>query len=209
MAVAVPQCLLLTQLIELFTAEGGENTARTVIAVDGVLVDALADDIGPFEHHAAKHIGGMASVAVFDDVNIPAVGVNHLTAVAATGAPADAGGFQYHHVVTGFSKEQSRRETGKTCADNADIALNIVGQFRPGLVVIGIAGVIAVDVRGTVNRGQTSDRSTHVFILLSVPVVRPRPATTRRYFIRHTSSCIFVGGAHSPESLNLLSSSGL
>ncbi|CAH0199468.1 hypothetical protein SRABI106_01497 [Rahnella aquatilis] len=104
MAVTVPQFLLVAQFRKLACTQRGKNTAGAIVTVDGILIDALTDDVRPFKHHAAEHISGLPSVAVFNHINIAAVRVDHLPAVTPAGAPADPCGLKHHHIVTGLTQ---------------------------------------------------------------------------------------------------------
>ncbi len=85
---------------------------------------ALTDDVGAFEDHAAEDFGGLVAVALFDDIDVAAVGVDQLAAVATAGAEADFGGFEHGHAVAGFGEEQRRGQTGVAGADHADVAVH-------------------------------------------------------------------------------------
>ncbi len=84
-----------------------ENAAGAIVAGDGVAIDAVADNLRPFEHHAAQHLRSLFTVALLNDIDIAAVGIHHLAAVAAAGAEADVGRFQHHHIVTGFGRNSA------------------------------------------------------------------------------------------------------
>ncbi|MNG68932.1 hypothetical protein D3C79_272800 [compost metagenome] len=145
-AIAPPVGLLVFQRTQLFRVQRGEDTAGAIVAGDGVLIDAVADNLRAFEHHAAKHGCGICAVTRLDHIDIAAVGVDYLTAVAAAGAPTDTSSFQHHHVKTGLDQVQRRRQAGKTSANDADVAADIFVQHRVGRERIGGGGIIAGNV---------------------------------------------------------------
>ena len=89
-AVAFPVLFLLFQSRELFIIHRHKQAAGAVIAVNLITFDTFADDLAAFEHHAAEHTGGVHAVAFFDHVDVAAVGVHKLPAVASACAEADA-----------------------------------------------------------------------------------------------------------------------
>ncbi len=89
-AVAFPVLFLLFQSRELFIIHRHKQAAGAVIAVNLITFDTFADDLAAFEHHAAEHTGGVHAVAFFDDVDVAAVRVHKLPAVASACAEADA-----------------------------------------------------------------------------------------------------------------------
>ena len=88
--VAFPVLFLLFQSRELFIIHRHKQAAGAVVAINLITFDALADDLAALKHHAAKHTGGVYAVAFFDNVDVAAVGVYKLPAVAPAGAEADA-----------------------------------------------------------------------------------------------------------------------
>ncbi|MND54335.1 hypothetical protein D3C80_453930 [compost metagenome] len=145
-AIAPPAGLLLLQRVALFRVQSGEDTAGPVVTGDGVLIDALADNLCAFEHHAAEHGGGVSAITRFNDVDIAAVRVDYLPAVAAAGTPADARSLQYHHVITGLDQMQRRRQASEAAANNADVAADILVQRRVGRERVGGGGIITGNV---------------------------------------------------------------
>ena len=142
-AVALPVGFLFFQRLQLFVIHRHEQAARAIIALDLVALDTFANNIAAFEHHAAEHFSGIRAVVFFNHVDIAAVGVNQLTAIAAAGAEADARPFQHHHVVAHFGQMQGRRESGVAAADDADVAAYRFVQRRKGFIFVGAGGVIA------------------------------------------------------------------
>ncbi len=120
-AVALPVGFLLFQRFHLLMVHGHKQAAWAVVALDLVALDALANNIAAFEHHAAEHFGRIRAVVLLNNVDIAAIGVNQLSAVTAAGAEADTRAFQHHHVITHFGQMQGRGEAGVAAADDADI----------------------------------------------------------------------------------------
>ena len=89
-AVAFPVLFLLFKCGELFIIHRHKQAAGAVVAVNLITFDTFADDLTTFEHHAAEHTGGVHAVAFFDHVDVAAVGVHKLPAVASACAEADA-----------------------------------------------------------------------------------------------------------------------
>ncbi len=111
-AVAFPTALLLGQTVELFLVHRCEDTARAVVAFDVVFLDARTDDVGAFEDHAAENFCGLVAVALFDHIDVAAVGVDQLPAVATAGAVADFRRFEHGHFVARFGSGTAPR-TGR------------------------------------------------------------------------------------------------
>ena len=123
--------------MELLVVQRGEDAAGAVVAVDGVAADAAADDLRAFKHHAAEQAGAFRAVALFNHIDVAAVRVDQLAAVAAAGAETDARRFQHHHVIAGFHQKQRGGEAGIAAADHADVALDRFIQLRIGLMCVG------------------------------------------------------------------------
>ncbi|VVM93551.1 hypothetical protein PS681_02935 [Pseudomonas fluorescens] len=145
-AVTFPAALLLGQTVELFLVHCCEDAARAVVAFDVVFLDARTDDVGAFEDHAAEDFRSLVAVARFDHVDVAAVGVDELTAVATAGAVADFCRFQHRHFVAGFGEEQRRGQAGVAGADDADVALDRLFQNREVYDFVAGGGVVAVYV---------------------------------------------------------------
>ena len=89
-AVAFPVLFLLFECGELFIIHRHKQAAGAVVAVNLIAFDTFADDLATLEHHAAEHTGGVHAVAFFDHVDVAAVGVHKLPAIAPACAKADA-----------------------------------------------------------------------------------------------------------------------
>lgn len=129
--------------MELLVVQRGEDAAGAVVAVDGVAADAAADDLRAFKHHAAEQAGAFRAVALFNHIDVAAVRVDQLAAVAAAGAETDARRFQHHHVIAGFHQKQRGGEAGIAAADHADVALDRFIQLRIGLMCVGRGRIVA------------------------------------------------------------------
>ncbi|MNV66791.1 hypothetical protein D3C71_1595630 [compost metagenome] len=145
-AVTLPAAFLLSQAFELLLVQRGKNAAGLVVALDVVLFDARTNDVGTFEDHAAEHFGGFVAIALLDDIDVAAVGVDQLPAIATTGAVTDLGGFQHGDAVARFAEKQGRRQTGVARADNTDIALDQLFEHRKIEGLVAGRGVVAVYV---------------------------------------------------------------
>ncbi|MNX75034.1 hypothetical protein D3C86_1064920 [compost metagenome] len=143
-AVAFPALLLLGQALELLLVHRREDAAGAVVALDVVVLYALTDDVGAFENHAAEDFGGLVAVALFDDIDVAAVGVDQLAAVATAGAEADFGRFEHGHAVARFGEEQGRGQAGVAGADHADVAVHRLFQHREIAGEVAGGGVVAV-----------------------------------------------------------------
>ena len=88
-------CLIvLAQAAHVARAGGDFHPAGPVVAFDGVLGDALLDDLVAAIADVAHELGaGRAELAL--DAVLPADAADHLAAVAARRAPADAIGFEH------------------------------------------------------------------------------------------------------------------
>ena len=145
-AVAFPVALLLGQAIELFLVHRRENTARAVVALDVVILDARTNDVGAFEDHAAEDFCSLVAVALFDDVDVAAIGVDQLPAIATAGAIADFRRFQHGDFVAGFAEEQCRGQACVAGADDADVAVQRFFENREVDDFVAGGGVVAVYV---------------------------------------------------------------
>ena len=89
-AVAFPVLFLLFECGELFIIHRHKQTAGAIVAVNLITFDTFADDLATLEHHAAEYTGCIHAVAFFDHVDVAAVGVHKLPAIAPACAKADA-----------------------------------------------------------------------------------------------------------------------
>lgn len=82
-AEAFPQALLRLQVAHLLAGEGGEHATVFQVALDVVFGHALTNDAPAFEGHVAQQLCLLGADGAFDDVNVAAVAVDDLAAVAA------------------------------------------------------------------------------------------------------------------------------
>ena len=83
MPVALPELLLPLQMGHLSGGEGGEHAAVLQVAADAVAGDEFAQDASALEGHLADPAGLFGGEAAFDHVDVAAVAVDDLPAVAA------------------------------------------------------------------------------------------------------------------------------
>jgi hypothetical protein len=114
----LPGCLQSPQLAGI---AGDEYPAGTIVAVDPVALDQGANDLPSLEHHGAEGPGSSGAMALSDGVDIPAVAVDHLAAIAATRAPADPSRLQHHNPITPLRQMQGGGEAGEAGSDDADV----------------------------------------------------------------------------------------
>src|SRR5690606_6262881 len=89
------------------------------IAVDGVALDTLADDVDGFEAHTLELIDAFLAEDIDELLDIMTDATNQLAAVASAGAPADPVGFQQHDAEAAFGQFDGGVEAGEAAADNA------------------------------------------------------------------------------------------
>ncbi len=147
-AVAFPQLFLRAQVIHLLLGEGGEHPAVLQVALDTVAGHALADDAPAFEGHLAEQLRFALADGALDHVDVAAVAVDDLAAVAPGSAEADLGGFQYGDLETILQQEQGGGEAGIAGTDHADVGFDLALEFRAGRRGIGRRGVIGGGVGG-------------------------------------------------------------
>ncbi len=94
-AVALPQALLRLQMVHLPGRQRRKYTAVLEIALDAIARHTVADDTSPFECHGAQKLRLLGADGLFDDVDVTAITVDDLPAVAARGAETYPRGFQH------------------------------------------------------------------------------------------------------------------
>ncbi|SBM14103.1 Uncharacterised protein [Klebsiella oxytoca] len=75
-AVALPVGFLLFQSFQLFMIHRDKQPAGAIVAGNLIALDALANNIAAFKHHAAEHFRRVRAVGFLDNVDIAAIGVN-------------------------------------------------------------------------------------------------------------------------------------
>ncbi|MCY1363949.1 hypothetical protein D9M69_507320 [compost metagenome] len=81
-AEAFPELLLGFQVTHLLLGEGCEYTAVLQVALDVVLLDAVANDAAAFEGHVGHQPGVLRIRGALDSIDVAAVAVDDLAAVA-------------------------------------------------------------------------------------------------------------------------------
>ncbi|MNC07617.1 hypothetical protein D3C75_551700 [compost metagenome] len=140
--------MLCLELVELLLGLGGKDTALLQIALDVVALDPLADDVSPLKQHGAEQPGLIRRAVRFYGVDVTAVGVDYLAAVAAAGAKADSRGFQHHHLVALLHQVQGAGEAGIPGPYDTDVALKLLGEHRVGGVLVGTGCVVTLYMFG-------------------------------------------------------------
>ncbi|MNP49741.1 hypothetical protein D3C76_1439480 [compost metagenome] len=82
-AKALPQALLRLQVAHLLGGQGGEYATVLEIALDVVLGDTLTNDAPAFERHMAEQLCLLGADGALDHVDVTAITVDDLAAVAA------------------------------------------------------------------------------------------------------------------------------
>src|SRR5699024_4512047 len=101
------------EFAHLAPVECREHAAAAQVAIDLVAGGPLADDVAALEGHGAERGRCRFAVAPGDDVDIAAVAVDDLAAVAPAGTPADTGRFQHDHPPAALGQLQRGRKPGK------------------------------------------------------------------------------------------------
>lgn len=144
----LPAGVLGFELVQLLLGLGSKDAPLLQIALDVVALDPLADDLAPFKQHGTEQPGLIRRAVRFYGLDVAAVGVDDLAAVAAAGAKTDPGRLEHHHLVALLHQMQGAGEAGIARPDDADIALQLLGQCRVGRVFIGAGCVVTVYMFG-------------------------------------------------------------
>src|SRR5690606_25029136 len=118
MAVTLPELFLLLQLPELSSIHGGKDTAILQVAVDAIALDAVTDDASALKSHFAQQAGMFRADLFFNGIQITAVTVDDLTAIAPGRTEPDPGSFQHGHPESVFQQEQGRGDAGIAATDH-------------------------------------------------------------------------------------------
>ncbi|MNO85905.1 hypothetical protein D3C76_772890 [compost metagenome] len=141
-AEALPELLLRLQVAHLLGAECGEHATVLQVALDVVLGDALANDAAAFEGHLAEQLRLLRADGAFDDVDVAAIAVDDLTAVAPGRAKANLGRFEDSDLEAVFQQEQGSREAGIASTYNAHVGFGLALEFGAGRDRIGRCCVV-------------------------------------------------------------------
>jgi len=127
------------------------------VAVDGVALDALADDVDGFEAHALEFIDAFCAndLAELLDVlyDTMADAADQLPAVSPAGAPADSVRFQQDDAEAPLGQFDGRVEAGEPTADDADVGPLLALQRLEGQFAIDACGIVGGCMYGAVRRG--------------------------------------------------------
>ncbi|MNJ53954.1 hypothetical protein D3C77_493730 [compost metagenome] len=123
--VALPEPLLRLQMIHLLGGERREYPAVLQIALDAIAGHAIANDAPTFKRHLADQLGFFCRNTVFHGVDVTAVAVDDLPAIATRGAKAHLDGFQHSDLEAVLQQEKCSGKAGVASADHADIGLDI------------------------------------------------------------------------------------
>ena len=135
--VAFPVLLVRLHLTDLFFREGSEEAPVNQVALDAILRHPVTDDLPTLQRHLSKLGGFLLAVAAGDGLEIPAVAIDDLAAIAARGSKADPLSLQHNHRVSPLAELQGRRDTSEASSDDADIGIQISLERRPDALVIG------------------------------------------------------------------------
>ncbi|MCY1526586.1 hypothetical protein D9M68_616200 [compost metagenome] len=153
MTVALPQLLLRLQMLHLLRGEGCEHAAVLQVALDVVLLDAVADDAAALERHLAHQLGMPGVGGALDHVDIAAIAVHDLAAVAAGGTKTYLGGFEDGYLEAVLQQEEGSGKPGIACAYDADVGFGLADQFRARRNGVGRERVIGLGVGSVRHNG--------------------------------------------------------
>ena len=137
-AIAFPELLLGLQMAHLLSGDGSEYTAVFQITLDLILGHTLTNDLAAFKGHLPQQLSLLGADSAFDHIDIAAITVNDLPAVAARSAEPHLRGFQNSDLETGLQQEQRTRQPGIAGADNAHVRFHLA--LQGGALGCGISG---------------------------------------------------------------------
>src|SRR5690606_8119706 len=111
-------------MVHLPGIEGSEYATVLQVAVDAVARDSLSNDPPALERHRADQSGCVRAGAALDGIDIAAITVNDLPAVASGGAEAYSCSLQHYDSIALFQKKECRGKPGIARADYANIGFN-------------------------------------------------------------------------------------
>ncbi|MNY40067.1 hypothetical protein D3C86_1747880 [compost metagenome] len=106
---ALPQLLLGFQMTHLLLGDGCEYATILQVALDVVLLDAVANDAAALEGHVGHQFGVLWVSGALDRIDVAAVAVHDLATVAAGCAETDLGGFEDRDLEAVLQKEEAGR----------------------------------------------------------------------------------------------------
>ncbi|MNX98755.1 hypothetical protein D3C86_1311750 [compost metagenome] len=131
MAVFFPMGLVSFHFADLFRRKGGKETAIDEIAVDGVFRDAAADDRAAFKRHFSELHRLFVPVTAGNGLEITAIAVDDLAAIATRSAEADPHTFKNDDGIAALTEFKRCGNAGETAADDADIRFQRAFKCRP------------------------------------------------------------------------------
>src|SRR3546814_11596485 len=108
---------------------------------DRRFVDAAADDVAALQRHGAELDGPVRSVASGNGLQVAAIAVDDLAAVASGGSKTDPFGLQHHDGIAPFAKFERGRSAGKAGTDDAHIRLRFAFAARPPPLVLRVCRI--------------------------------------------------------------------
>jgi hypothetical protein len=146
-AVPLPVGLHPLQMPQLLVVKSDKSVARTKVARDPIALNAGTDDVGALERHAGECDCRLPPVPLFDDIDITAIAVDDLSAVATGGTPAYALAFQHDDRKAALGQRKPGRDAGEAGSDDTDIGTDVTGERRTFRGRCG-GRVVAADIAG-------------------------------------------------------------
>jgi len=112
------------------------------VAIDGVPLDALADDVDGFETHALEFVDALFAEDRPELLDIVADTADQLAAVATAGPPADTPGFEEDDRQPSLGEFDGGIQSGKAAADDADVGAGLTGERGEAQRTVGAGGVV-------------------------------------------------------------------
>jgi len=113
-------------MVHLLLVESSKHAAVFQVAPNVVAGDPIADDPSAFKCHFADQLGGRLADAALNAVEVSAVAVDDLPAVATGCAEANLHGFQNGDAEALLEQEQGSGQTGVTGANDAHVDLMMI-----------------------------------------------------------------------------------
>jgi hypothetical protein len=127
------------QVLEMTRGVGQLAVAPAQVALDAVVLDALANNIDRIQPQLLKHLDAFTADVFFmgiekyigrEGIETLANPANQLAAVAARGAPGNLMRFEHDHGKTALSQFDGGVQSGKARADDAHVKLDRTLQGR-------------------------------------------------------------------------------
>ena len=137
-----PQLLHIgAKILEVPWLVGQVAVAPDQIAVDGVLLHPLPDQLHGFQPHQFEIAHALLANDIAKLLEAVADATDQLAAVAPAGTPANLAGLQQHHTEPAFGQLDSRIDARITATDDADVRVHRAGQRRAAQIDIGGSAV--------------------------------------------------------------------